>query len=146
MIKTTNITKCYVRYMFPRQHMMRNNLIVQDCAEGDCSRYECNLYDIPPRESAVVTLEYVASGDILDKVSVCKCILPILLLITNGIYLLENNLPLIEKARYHYSLSNLFSLDAIGKLFCHTYDLLKCFTLYPSKDFDLQFSVSNIIF
>ncbi|XP_053374563.1 integrin alpha-9-like [Mercenaria mercenaria] len=39
-----------------------------DCSKGGCSRYECKLYDIPPRESAVVTLEYVATGDILSAI------------------------------------------------------------------------------
>ncbi|XP_052807381.1 integrin alpha-9-like [Mya arenaria] len=38
-----------------------------NCNKQRCSHYECTITNIAPRQSAVVTLEYVATGDILDK-------------------------------------------------------------------------------
>ncbi|KAL4221895.1 integrin [Mactra antiquata] len=40
-----------------------------NCEKELCSRYECELYDIPARESAVINLDFVATGKILDATS-----------------------------------------------------------------------------
>lgn len=37
-----------------------------DCTKTTCSRYECTLRNISPRESAVVSLEFVIHKDVLD--------------------------------------------------------------------------------
>lgn len=40
-----------------------------DCTKGSCPRYECQLTNIPPREGAVVTLDFIIHGNILDDIS-----------------------------------------------------------------------------
>lgn len=70
VVFSANIGPTYVIDETPKENIGESKTIADiknvDCTKGGCSRYECQLYDIPAREGAVVTLDFVVTGDVLS--------------------------------------------------------------------------------